>query len=366
MVHMISVWLPHWSIERLKRATRERSHGGSLDDHPFALIASEEGCTRLTAVNAVAGRETLFAGLSLADARARCPYLRTAPARPERDAATLLQLARWCGRYSPSLNTDGDQGLWIDVTGVTHLFGGANPLALDLEVRLARLGFTAHTGLGPTLGEAWARARFAPLPAETSLAALPIEGLRLSPKTLTLLKRFGLGRIGELERLPRGSLKRRFPSSAAAEAVLARLDQALGRRNELRSPLYPRPRYSARRAFPEPLISSAAVETALEELAQDLAGQLADGFQGARQIVFTLYRIDGTWVKGSGRVQRSVPSKQSLFTPAERKNQRRQRGLRHRLPDPCRNRFGGIARRTNSRGSDAELLAVGAFGRPAH
>ena len=176
MVHMISVWLPHWSIERLKRATRERSYGGSLDDHPFALIASEEGCTRLTAVNAVAGRETLFAGLSLADARARCPYLRTAPARPERDAATLLQLARWCGRYSPSLNTDGDQGLWIDVTGVTHLFGGANPLALDLEVRLARLGFTAHTGLGPTLGEAWARARFAPLPGRDEPRCAPDRG----------------------------------------------------------------------------------------------------------------------------------------------------------------------------------------------
>jgi len=263
-------------------------------DRPFALVAAGEKGVRLTAVNAPAGGQGLFPGLSLADARARCPHLVTAPATPERDAAALARLARWCGRYSPSLNIDGERALWIDATGSAHLFGGLDALAIDLETRLARLGFTARTGCGSTLGAAWARARFSPPERESSLAALPIEGLRLSPETIALLKRLGLRRIGDLELLPRAALKRRFPSRAAAEAVLARLDQAFGRRDEPRAPLAPPPSHVAWRVFAEPLISSAGVEAALETLGADLAARLGSALQGARQVTLALYRADGT------------------------------------------------------------------------
>ena len=143
------------------------------------------------------------------------------------------------------------------------------------------------------------RARFAPLDGGSTLAALPVEGLRLTPQTLRLLKRLGLHRIGDVDRLPRTALKRRFPSKEAAEAVLARLDQAFGRIEEPRAPLFPPPRHLARRAFAEPLISSAAVENTLEALSHELAGQLGRALQGARRIVFTLYRVDGTWAEAS-------------------------------------------------------------------
>lgn len=52
-----------------------------------------------------------------------------------------------------------------------------------------------------------------------------------------------------------------------------------------------------RRIFAEPLISSAAVEAALEALAGELAACLARALQGARQVAFTLYRADGTWTE---------------------------------------------------------------------
>jgi len=297
MAQIVSVWLPHWPIERLKheRAKRFCAHG--LDERPFALVGAGEKGLRLTAVNAAAERESLLPGLGLADARARYPRLLTDPAEPEKDAAALLRLAHWCNRYSPSFNVDGACGLWIDATGASHLFGGLEALALDLEGRLARFGFTAGIGLGATLGAAWARARFAPLQTDALLAGLPAEGLRLSPETLALLKRLGLRRIGDLERLPRTALKRRFPSRDIAEAVLVRLDQAFGRRDEPRAPLSPPSRYVARRVFLEPLISSAAVEAALEALTRELAGLLARTLQGAREIALTLYRTDGTWAQ---------------------------------------------------------------------
>jgi len=284
---------------------------------PFALVAAGEKGITLTAVNAAAAREGLGSGLGLSDARARCPHLRSTEAEPENDARALLKLARWCGRYSPSLNRDGEQGLWIDVTGAAHLFGGEASLCGDLTGSLARFGFTARLGFADTLGAAWALARFADggdaaaiAPAgETPqrLNGLPIEGLRLAPDTITLLKRLGLRRISELRRLPRTSLQRRFSSQAVAQAVLTRLDQALGERKEPRAPLTPPPRYLARAAFPEPLISSAGVETALGQLAHDLCARLGRELQGTREIAFTAYRVDGSFAEI--RVGLSAPSR---------------------------------------------------------
>ena len=107
-------------------------------DRPFALVGSEDRGLLLTALNAAALGEGLSPGLGLADARAICPQLLTAPAAPDKDAACLLALARWSGRYSPSLNVDGDDGLWLDVSGVPHLFGGARALLADMARRFAK------------------------------------------------------------------------------------------------------------------------------------------------------------------------------------------------------------------------------------
>src|SRR5262245_5612829 len=89
MPRMVSVWLPALPIERLKR---ERNGKPYPVDRPFALVGSEDRGLVLTALNAAASRAGLFTGLGLADARAICPLLLTAPSEPERDAACLLAL----------------------------------------------------------------------------------------------------------------------------------------------------------------------------------------------------------------------------------------------------------------------------------
>ena len=128
-------------------------------DRPFALVGSADRGLVLTALNAAAMRAGLIPGMGLADARAICPLLLTTPAEPEKDAECLLALARWSGRYSPSLNVDGDDGLWLDVSGVPHLFGGTRALLADMAKRFARFGFTARLALTETLGGAHALAR---------------------------------------------------------------------------------------------------------------------------------------------------------------------------------------------------------------
>ena len=242
-------------------------------------------------------------GLGLADARAICPALLTLPAAPSKDQDALLDLARWAScRYSPTLNADGNDGLWLDITGVPHLFGGEQAILADMGARLARAGFTARLALAETLGGAHALARYARNASivvphgeiEAALAPLPVEALRLEPEIVTLLKRLGLKRIGQLYALPRTSLERRFHAKETAEAVLCRLDQALGRRKEPRVPLLPSPDFVARLPFPEPLITHEGVLAGLDHLTSTLCAKLARAGRGCRRLALWVARADGS------------------------------------------------------------------------
>lgn len=307
MSRVVCVWLPHLPIERLKRERARLRIIPPPDDRPFALVGNEARGLKLTAVNAACARNGLSPGLGLADARAICPQLLTAPAAPDNDAEMLLALARWASRYSPALNVDGDDELWLDIAGVSHLFGGEDALLADLATRLARLGLTARLGAAETLGAAHALARFAKetpsvapesaVPNETlhsTLASFPVEALRLESDTVHLLRRLGLKRIGQLYALPRASLERRFHSKATAECVLRRLDQALGARHEPHDALLPAPDFVVRRVFAEPLITHDGIVAHLDQLAAALCQTLTKAGHGARRVVLWAARTDGS------------------------------------------------------------------------
>ena len=68
--------------------------------------------------------------------------------------------AKWAGRWSPLVEVDGDDALRLDVTGVTHLFGGEDGLAKDIRARFAQAGFTARIAIALTAAAAWALSRF--------------------------------------------------------------------------------------------------------------------------------------------------------------------------------------------------------------
>jgi protein ImuB len=297
MRRIVSVWLPAWPIERLRRTTP----AAVPDDKPLVLVETGSHGIRITALNARAAAEGVRIGQALADARAALPALLSRPAELRRDRAALLRLARWCGRYGPNRNIDDADGLWIDVTGVAHLYGGEAGLLRDLCSRLSRFGLTVRAGLADTLGAAHALAHFAPPPAiapvgatQEQLAALPVAALRLVPETVLLLQRLGLKRIGQLYSLPRAALNRRFRSTEAAAAVLTRLDQALGIRTEPVRPLAEPPALFVQRSFADPLISSAGLEAEAGRLAEELCAHLDARSLGARRVCLSLYRADGT------------------------------------------------------------------------
>jgi protein ImuB len=327
MTRIVSVWLPAWPIERLRR------HLGPEDvpaDRPLALVAHGAHGLGITAANEAARALGVRVGAGLADARAALPDLITRTAECAGDREDLIHLARWCGRYGLARNVDGKDGLWIDITGVAHLFvpklGGSAidwpqaddavaevALLADLVHRFSRLCLNVRVACADTLGAAHALARFAPSSegasviappggASQTLAPLPVAALRIDASAVRLLERLGLRRIGQLYGLPRAALERRFralnrkdrPGAETIATVLMRLDQTLGYYGEPRAPLVETPDFTARLTFSDPLLTSAGIEAALERLCSDLAGTLTEAAVGGRRFHLSLYRSDGT------------------------------------------------------------------------
>ncbi|ODR96629.1 hypothetical protein AUC69_13515 [Methyloceanibacter superfactus] len=108
------------------------------------------------------------------------------------------------------------------------------------------------------------------------------------------MRRLGLKRVGQLIEVPRASLERRFHSRDMAQAVLHRLDQALGQRAETLKPLLPASDFVARLAFPEPLITHDGVIAGLGYLAGELGRILARANLGARRVALWVARTDGS------------------------------------------------------------------------
>ncbi len=231
--------------------------------------------------------------MGVADARAMHPGLDIAEEEPEANRRLLCALADWCDRYTPLVALDAGDGLFLDIAGCAHLFGGEEAMQDDLMRRLAAQGFDARTGLAPSPGMAWTAARFGLPPIavggeETALAPLPLAALRLDARTRSGLESVGLRTVGALLCLPRAPLARRF-----GKQLMLRLDQALGSVEEPVSPRLPVAPLSAERHLPEPIVMVEDIERLLLLLATSLKADLERRGEGARRLELSLFRVDG-------------------------------------------------------------------------
>jgi protein ImuB len=295
----------------------------------LATAAAGRGGLRIVAVDAAARALGIRPGMSLADARALSPTLVIQPVDPLAGRRVLSALADWCCRYTPWAAIDqdashpgefgGGAGLWLDVSGCAHLFGGEKTMLRDLLARLEGLGFAAKAAIAETAGAAWAIVRFAGeriavLPegaAASALAPLSVQGLRLPPEIATALRRMGLRRIGDLLPLPRAPLAARF-----GDLLLRRLDQALGRLDEPLCPRLPPPAFHARLAFAEPIGRTEDIALALQHLLVDLCARLEAAHKGARRLELAAFRTDGTVERaavGTSRPTRTPGHLRRLF-----------------------------------------------------
>ncbi|MEX2318649.1 MAG: DNA polymerase Y family protein, partial [Bauldia sp.] len=204
---------------------------------PHAVVARIKSALRIVALDEGAEKLGLARGMALADARAMIPSLAVADDDPAADAALLDEIANWAERYTPLVAIDGTDGLFLDITGAAHLFGGEAALVADLLARLTAQGFLARASIADTPGAASAAARFtdiavAPVGGATALLTpLPLAALRIDRDTVFAMDRVGLKTIGQIVGAPRAPLAARFPLG-----LLLRLDQAFGLDEEAISP----------------------------------------------------------------------------------------------------------------------------------
>ena len=261
--------------------------------------------------------------MPLTDARALEPVLQVHEADHAADLAYLARLADWCGHYSPWTAPDitgeaGENGfgIWLDITGCDHLFGGEEALLNSVIARLNDFGFMARAAVADTPGTAWAVVHYGLSQGETvlvtkpgkvrdTLRRLPAAALRFSPEIFSGLDRLGLRHAGDLFDLPRGPLVARF-----GEILIRRVDQALGRQSEPISPQNPVSRYRARMSFAEPIGKSEDVAESCRQLLKTLCQQLDRAGRGVRRLEATCYRVDGSLARisiGTSRATRNAP-----------------------------------------------------------
>ena len=127
-----------------------------------------------------------------------------------------------------------------------------------------------------------------------SLHDLPVAALRLDPAVLTVLRRLGLKRIGDLSGVARDALARRFRSAHAPAAnPLIRLDQLLGRVPEPLLPVVSVAVPLVQRRLMEPIRHRPLLDQVLGDLCADMARLLEGRAEGARRFELGLWKVDG-------------------------------------------------------------------------
>jgi protein ImuB len=269
---VLCIWLPNWPSQRVAAAMLQADQPTPPSPiGPIILHARDARRGRLVAAaNATARASGVLPHMPLSQAAMLCVDAKLVEHDPQADIEALCSLAESAQCFSPISGIEQideqpwagrslhqPQSIFLDVTGISPLFGGEHPLAKAVHHWMTTQGYLAGISIANSVGEAWALANYryrpqiasdlksieqsgkialareaiAILAAEESIGAtlfsMPIESLRLDQATVTKLVRLGIRRIGQLVELPRAGLASRF-----SPRLLERIDQSLNNRSE--------------------------------------------------------------------------------------------------------------------------------------
>jgi protein ImuB len=285
----VSIWFPYLRTDWFVRSKH------ILDEAPVVLVSPDHGRMIVTAANGVAQSEGIHIGMVLADARVIVPFLQVFDDKPNISDKLLNRLAEWCIRFSPLVGIDLPDGLLVDATGCTHLWGSETNYIQAISARLKELGYNNRVAITDTIGCAWAISRFGENSfiietgqQTTALLSLPPAALRVENDVVERLENLGLYSVKHFIGMPRSALRRRF-----GPQLLQKLDLALGYEEEVIQPVHPIEPYHERLSCLEPIITATGIEIALQRLLETLCCRLQQEEKGVRVAVFKCYRVDG-------------------------------------------------------------------------
>ncbi len=263
---------PLWLAVHLPRLALEVL--GPVD----ATLEYRGGLTVIHTASARAMRRGIHPGMSRATALALWPGLATAPRAPGDEKRRLLELAAWAGRFTPWVRAEPPGLLLLEIRGSLTLFGGAVALVRAVRDGLREQGHAVRTAVAPApeAGRLLARLRDDAPVLETrqallaALRAVPLAEAPLPERQRRRLRQCGIRTVGELLRLPRAGLARRF-----GPALTEWLDRLRGDRPEALEPWTPPPRYRDALDLPLETEESRALLPTAERLLQALMAWLA-------------------------------------------------------------------------------------------
>jgi len=264
------------------------------NSNPSIVVAKQNNALQIFALDDAAARLGLAIGLPLANARAICPRLRVFDADTAADAGVLNDVADWCDRFTPLVALDPPYGLFLDITGCAHLFGGEAGLMQMVCGALTRQGFAVSAAIAGT--SICARTvtrhvsgRIVPDGGEAeAVKSLPVFALGADDTITRGLRRAGLKTIGDVASRARHEITARF-----GDDFTTLLAHALGQGDAPISPRKPLPDYIVEKRFPEPVATEAVISATLSRLAAMLVAAMDRQGKGARRLEAHFFRTDG-------------------------------------------------------------------------
>ncbi len=289
MKRYVAIWFRHLLIDRVLLRRPE------LAKKPFVLAAKVRGRMVVMSASREAQTTGIDAGMVLADARAMLPEVEVLDFDPTMSQQLLQSLAEWCIRYSPLVAIDLPDGLILDVTGCSHLWGSETAYLKDIASRLKASGYDVRTAMADTIAAAWGVCRYSRafpiiVTGEQLIALLPLppHALRLEEPVIEKMHKLGLYQIKSFIYMPASVLRRRF-----GQLTIERMGKALGHIPELFQPVHPLEPYQERLSCLEPIRTAMGIEIAIRTLLEKLCARLSKESKGVRQAILRYYRVDG-------------------------------------------------------------------------
>lgn len=191
-----------------------------LTDAPDAAVCKVDQAGRAVVIVANPAAQTLGVqqGQTVSAARALSPDLKVFAQAPEREQAAVEKLAQACYGISAWVHIAESNMLLLELKASLKLFGGLENLLAVLREAISQYFEHFFVAVAPTPSMAMLLAKVGdetPLlyPQQTAgrLAQVPLTVMPdTDPKCLARLQKLGLQHYGELLRLPRAGLQKRF------------------------------------------------------------------------------------------------------------------------------------------------------------
>lgn len=259
---------------------------GSAAPLSLAVVERHGRHVEVLACSPAAAVKGVRSGQSASAAQALADDLVIRPRNAAAEQAALEGLALWAGRFTPGVSLEPPDGLLLEIGSCLRLHRGLDRLLEKLRHDLAALGYRHALAHAPTPSAAWLLARARPPVSvaaadglATALAPLSIGLLDLPQDTHASLERIGIETLGDCLQLPRAGTARRF-----GQALLDRIDRALGRLPEARAFHVAPPRFSRRLDLPAPVEHAEALLFAARRLLPELESYLVRHQAGVQQL----------------------------------------------------------------------------------